>query len=54
MASPLTVVKGGYFTRLTPAGIIHYVRVQDLTRHLRQGSRVQVCTRPKMIADQLL
>jgi len=29
MASPLTVVKGDYCTRLTPARIIRCMRVQD-------------------------
>src|SRR5262249_33521861 len=30
MASPFTVVKGDEFTRLTPAGIIRCLQVQDL------------------------
>jgi hypothetical protein len=29
MASPFTVVKGDEFTRLTPAGIIRCLQVQD-------------------------
>ena len=32
MPSPLTVLKRDYCTRLTPAGIIRCVRVQDPTR----------------------
>ena len=31
MASPFTVVKGDEFTRLTPAGIIRCLQVQDPT-----------------------
>lgn len=45
MASPFTVVKGDYCTRLTPAGIIRCVRVQDHpqpwgTRPFRQYSLI--------------
>jgi hypothetical protein len=32
MASPFTIVKGDEFTRLTPAGIIRCLQVQDRAR----------------------